>query len=108
MGKKIKITIAVALMVLSIPICMRWYSTVEYYFSDEGKQASFLLEFSLTGISTVEVRGQENCQGDEIIIPEKTIYCGYLCTVTSIGKDAFYGCSRITSVKNTNVGDRRR
>ena len=109
-------------MVLSIPFCMRWRSTVEYYFSDERKQASFLLEFSLTGTSTVEVRGQENCQGDEIIIPEKTICCGYLCTVTSIGRGAFldwhflksveipttvteinefafYGCSGLKSVK---------
>ena len=97
--KKISITIAVVLIVLSIPFCTRWFSTVKYYFSDERKQASFLLEFSLTGISTVEVRGQENCQGDEIIIPEKTICCGYLCTVTSIGRGAFSGCSGITSVK---------
>ena len=78
---------------------MRWYDTVEYYFSDEGKQASFLLEFSLTGISTVEVRGQENCQGDEIIIPEKTICCGYLCTVTSIGRGAFLDWHFLKSVE---------
>lgn len=122
MGKKISITIAVVLIVLSIPFCTRWFSTVKYYFSDERKQTSFLLEFSLTGTSTVEVRGQENCQGDEIIIPEKTICCGYLCTVTSIGigafldwyflksveipssvteigEGAFAGCSRLTSVE---------
>ncbi len=95
----IKKTIAVALIVLSIPFCMRWRSTVEYYFSDERKQATFLLEFSLTGTSTVEVRGQENCQGDEIIIPEKTICCGYLCTVTSIGRGAFLDWHFLKSVE---------
>lgn len=97
--KKISITIAVVLIVLSIPFCTRWFSTVKYYFSDERKQTSFLLEFSLTGTSTVEVRGQENCQGDEIIIPEKTICCGYLCTVTSIGIGAFLDWYFLKSVE---------
>ena len=106
MGKTIKITIAIALMVLSIPFCMRWRSTVEYYFSDEGEKATSSLKYRLTGTKTVEVAGLERFWSGEVIIPEKTIYCGYLCTVTSIGKKAFYGCSRITSVKiPTSVTD---
>ena len=109
MGKKIKITIAIVLMVLSIPFCKRWFSTVEYYFSDEGEKATSSLKYRLTGTKTVEVAGLERFWSGEVIIPEKTIYCGYLCTVTSIGKKAFYGCSRITSVKIptsvTEIGD---
>lgn len=109
MGKTIKITIAIALMVLSIPFCTRWFSTVGYYFSDEREQATSSLKYRLTGTKTVEVAGLERFWSGEVIIPEKTIYCGYLCTVTSIGKDAFYGCSRITSVKIptsvTDIGD---
>lgn len=109
MSKQIKITIAVALIVLSIPFCKRWFSTVEYYFSDEGEKATSSLKYRLTGTKTVEVAGLERFWSGEVIIPEKTIYCGYLCTVTSIGKKAFYGCSRITSVKIptsvTEIGD---
>ena len=100
MSKQIKITIAVALIVLSIPFCKRWFSTVEYYFSDEGEKATSSLEYSLKGTFSVAVTGiEKSCKSETIIIPEKTIYCGYLCTVTSIGSEAFYGCSRITSVK---------
>lgn len=100
MSKQIKITIAVALIVLSIPFCKRWYSTVEYYFSDEGKQESSSLEFSLTGTNTVEVTGIKKGQTEKtIIIPEKAICCGYLFTVTSIRWHAFHGCSGMTSVK---------
>ena len=111
MGKKIKITIAVALIVLSIPFCTRWFSTVEYYFSDERKQATSSLatsslKYRLTGTSTVEVAGLEEYWTRKIpkdwtrkiIIPEKTIYCGYLCTVTSIGKEAFFR-SGLTIIK---------
>lgn len=99
MGKKIKITIAVALIVLSIPFCKRWFSTVEYYFSDEGKQESSLLEYRLTG-TTAEVVGLKKGHNKEtVIILEKTICCGYLCTVTSIGIGAFLGCCGLTSVE---------
>ncbi len=101
MGKKIKITIAIVLMVLSIPLCTRWFSTVKYYFSDEGKQAtSSLFKYRVTGTSTVQVAGFEEGQTEKtIIIPEKAICCGYLFTVTSIRWHAFHGCSGMTSVK---------
>ena len=97
-------------MVLSIPFCTRWFSTVGYYFSDERKQATSSLKYRLTGTKTVEVAGiEENCKSETIIIPEKAICCGYLCTVTSIGNHAFYGCSGIKSVKIpssvTEIGD---
>ena len=80
---------------------MRWYSTVEYYFSDEGKQAtSSLFKYRVTGTSTVQVAGFEEDQTEKtIIIPEKAICCGYLFTVTSIRWHAFHGCSGMTSVK---------
>lgn len=98
-GKTIKITIAIVLMVLSIPLCTRWFSTVKYYFSDEGKQATSSLKYRVTA-KTAEVTGiEENCKSETIIIPEKVICYGYLCTVTSIGNHAFYGCSEIKSVK---------
>lgn len=100
MGKKIKITIAIVLMVLSIPLCTRWFSTVKYYFSDEGKQATSSLKYRVTGTSTVQVAGFEEGQTEKtIIIPEKAICCGYLFTVTSIRWHAFHGCSGMTSVK---------
>ena len=85
MGKKLKITIAVALIVLSIPFCMRWRSTVEYYFSDERKQASSsLFKYRVTGTSTVQVAGFEEGQTEKtIIIPEKAICCGYLLACIS-------------------------
>ena len=99
MGKKIKITIVVAVIAMSIPLCMKWLSAVGYYFSDKGEQASSPLEFSLKG-TTVEVVGFQKGQNKEtVIIPEKAICCGYLCTVTSIGRGAFSGCSGMTSVK---------
>ena len=99
-GKKIKITIAIVLMVLSIPLCTRWFSTVKYYFSDEGKQATSSLKYRVTGTSTVQVAGFEEGQTEKtIIIPEKAICCGYLFTVTSIRWHAFHGCSGMTSVK---------
>ena len=86
-------------MVLSIPLCTRWFSTVKYYFSDEGKQATSSLKYRVTA-KTAEVTGiEENCKSETIIIPEKAICYGYLCTVTSIGNHAFYGCSEIKSVK---------
>ena len=82
MGKKIKITIVVAVIVLSIPFCKRWFSTVEYYFSDEGEKATSSLKYILKGTSSVAVTGiEKSCKSETIIIPEKTIYCGYLCTV---------------------------
>ena len=99
MGKKIKITIVVAVISMSIPLCMKWLSAVGYYFSDKEEQASSPLEFSLKG-TTVEVVGFQKGQNKEtVIIPEKAICCGYLCTVTSIGRGAFSGCSGMTSVK---------
>ena len=109
MGKKIKITIVVAVIAMSIPLCMKWLSAVGYYFSDKGEQASSPLEFSLKG-TTVEVVGFQKGQNKEtVIIPEKAICCGYLCTVTSIGRGAFSGCSGMTSVKIplsvTEIGD---
>lgn len=100
MSKQIKITIAVALIVLSIPFCKRWFSTVEYYFSDERKQATSSFKYRVTGTSTVQVAGFEEGQTEKtIIIPEKAICCGYLFTVTSIRWHAFHGCSGMTSVK---------
>ena len=109
MSKKIRITIAVVLILLSIPFCTRWLSAVGYYFSDKGEQASSPLEFSLKG-TTAEVVGFKKGQNKEtVIIPEKAICCGYLCTVTSIGRGAFSGCSGMTSVKIpssvTEIGD---
>jgi hypothetical protein len=99
-SKKTKITIAVALIVLSIPFCKRWFSTVEYYFSDEGEKATSSLKYSLKATSSVAVTGiEKSCKSETIIIPEKTIYCGYLCTVTSIGSEAFKGCSGLTSIE---------
>lgn len=94
---------------MSIPLCMKWLSAVGYYFSDKGEQASSPLEFSLKG-TTVEVVGFQKGQNKEtVIIPEKAICCGYLCTVTSIGRGAFSGCSGMTSVKIplsvTEIGD---
>lgn len=100
MSKKTKITIAVALIVLSIPFCKRWFSTVEYYFSDERKQATSSLKYSLKGTSSVAVTGiEKSCKSETIIIPEKTIYCGYLCTVTSIGIGAFLDWYFLKSVE---------
>ncbi len=97
-------------MVLSIPFCTRWFSTVGYYFSDEREQATSSLKYRVTGTSTVQVAGFEEGQTEKtIIIPEKAICCGYLFTVTSIRWHAFHGCSGMTSVKIplsvTEIGD---
>lgn len=38
----------------------------------------------------------------DIVIPEKVTYNGVECSVTSIGEDAFYYCTSLTSITIPN------
>ena len=77
-------------------------STIAHSFEVDG------INYSITSGTTVSVASNKNCSG-AIIIPEKVTYNGYEYSVTSIEKNAFYGCSGLTSVtipnSMTNIGD---
>ena len=47
-------------------------------------------------------KGDNGCYSGDIEIPKKLIYNGKTYTVTSIGKNAFYRCSGLTSVSIPN------
>ncbi|MBS7364327.1 MAG: leucine-rich repeat domain-containing protein [Paludibacteraceae bacterium] len=57
------------------------------------------LRFKILSDSTVELTNESSCRGHEsITIPEKVRIEGKVYTVTSIGYEAFYGCSSLTSI----------
>ena len=52
----------------------------------------------------------ENSYSGSITIPESVVYNGTTCSVTSIGRYAFYGCSGLTSItignSVTSIGEK--
>ena len=72
-------------------------STIAHSFEVDG------IYYSITSSKdmTVGVASYENCSGD-IIIPKKVTYNGKEYSVTSIEKNAFSGCSGLTSVTIPN------
>ena len=56
----------------------------------------------ITKGKVAEVTSNPNLYSGEVVIPSSVTYEGVECSVTTIGKGAFSGCSRLTSITIPN------
>jgi hypothetical protein len=85
-------------IVLIIPVSSGWYEFLLDNFFDAKLASSTQLKFRKISDTEVEVTGYESDLDEKITIPEKIQIGLDIYKVTSIGKEAFSWCIRLTSI----------
>ncbi len=95
---KKKIIAIIVAIVLIIPVSSGWYEFLLDNFFDAKLASSTQLKFRKISDTEVEVTGYESDLDEKITIPEKIQIGLDIYKVTSIGKEAFSWCIRLTSI----------